>query len=91
MLYTISLPLEILTHCHCTQHNHQNNSQYIFQYQNTKNQAGKPLLPQSQIIKSLIDNSRGGHGQHTSQIQTVHALPPERPPYKNPNQYHTKI
>ena len=25
-----------------------------------------------------------------TQIQTVHALPPERPPHKNSNQYHTK-
>jgi hypothetical protein len=71
-------------------HHHQHNGQNIFQYQNTQHQPGKTLLPKSQIIKCLIDNGGGRHGQHSSQINAVHLFPSKHPAHKHTDQYHAE-
>ena len=49
-----------------------------------------PLKEEKNELFTVIENYHQMGYDDISQIQTVHALPPERPPYKNPNQYHTK-
>ena len=74
--------LKIMADCHGGQHNHQDDSQNIFQNQNAEHQTRKLFLAHAQIIKSLIYNSSRRHGDHTAQKDAVHPLPSERRAYR---------
>ena len=57
---------KVMAYRHRRKHHHQYNSQYILQNQNTQYKPGELLLPQSQVIERLINNSSRRHRNHTT-------------------------
>ena len=82
--------LEVMADCHRGEHHHQYDGKNILQDKHTEHQPRELFLAHPQIIKRLIDNGSGRHGNHTAQEDTVHPLPAEPGTYRHSQQYHTK-
>ena len=79
-----------MAHSQSGQHHHQHNGQYVLQYQYAEHDSRKLLLQNTQILKSLVYNGSGGHGQHSAQIDAIHALPSEQMPDGRAQKHHAE-
>ena len=82
--------LKVMADCHRGEHHHQYDGKNILQNKHTEHQTRELLLAHPQIIKRLIDNGGGRHGNHTAQKYAVHPFPAETGTYRHTQQYHTK-
>ena len=83
-------PLQVAAHGQRAEYDHEKDAQDVLQDEHGEHLAGKFLLPQPEVVESLVDNRGTRHGEHAAQEEAVHAAPPEEMTHTAAHAHHAE-
>ena len=72
------------------EHHHHDDGHDVFEDEHAHHQPGKLLLPEPQVVESLVDDGGGRHGKHAAKEYAVHARPPEEVAHHGAGKHHAE-